>query len=524
MKHVFLCCIGFVLLHSKGAGQIVSQMPVQSTNQGAAATIDLLETPNTWAITTVHFVNQSNLTIPAKYLFHEYSHDFQTLISRFVVDSLTNSLPIYCFSWNSRAWILAWENYSSFGFSQQGSRLLTLHRLSPNRSSIDQSRSIFLQTTAHSVHATLKRNKLIIVAGLDSSFAFPTQSNAISTELVEYDLLSNSQTSYTISERNGIYTSGTLRDVYFLPGDAIALGGVLMKGWPDNGSIWRQGYADLAIYDSNRQLNFNDVILADFMPNFPWSISGAKRGPVFNHGLQRESPTSSIFYYGTHRDTTHSNSGYPPTYGQQEMFLTKLSPNYVIQARKYFGFEDINDIAIVGKNHLAMSPNKKLYATFTTNFGAWLTAPDSTQKVCVLETDTSLNSTNYHFWDDGTDVVSVLTKAYPSGIYILANSVGRGGEKFHVLRIEGTAWASSSSQQVWPEWGVFPNPARERVFISGELPSNISLHDMQGRLLHQWSALENNELQLPALPPGIYLLHGSNAQGKRWPVRKLVVR
>jgi hypothetical protein len=47
---------------------------------------------------------------------------------------------------------------------------------------------------------------------------------------------------------------------------------------------------------------------------------------------------------------------------------------------------------------------------------------------------------------------------------------------------------------------------------------------MQGRLLHQWSALENNELQLPALPPGIYLLHGSNAQGKRWPVRKLVVR
>ena len=206
------------------------------------------------------------------------------------------------------------------------------------------------------------------------------------------------------------------------------------------------------------------------------------------------------------------------------MFLAKLSSNYAIQARKHFGFEDINDVATIGKNHLAMSPDKNLYATFTTNFGAWLTAPDSTQKICVLKTDTALNATNYHFWDDGNDVLAVLTKAYPSGIYILANSVGRGGEKFHVLRIEGTAWASSSSQQLWPEWGLFPNPARERVFISGEMPSNIGLHDMQGRLIHHWQNTESNELQLPALPPGIYLLHGSNAQGQRWPVRKLVVR
>ena len=76
----------------------------------------------------------------------------------------------------------------------------------------------------------------------------------------------------------------------------------------------------------------------------------------------------------------------------------------------------------------------------------------------------------------------------------------------------------ASSVREWPaHWRVYPNPASG--WLQAELPlgSEVELFDLQGRKVHGWEvAHESETIALPALAPGIYLLHCTEASGNHW--------
>lgn len=61
---------------------------------------------------------------------------------------------------------------------------------------------------------------------------------------------------------------------------------------------------------------------------------------------------------------------------------------------------------------------------------------------------------------------------------------------------------------------IFPNPARERLHILLNGPTDIVLADLQGRVIrHEKSDMDNMTLDISELQPGIYLLKISNKRG-----------
>jgi hypothetical protein len=72
-----------------------------------------------------------------------------------------------------------------------------------------------------------------------------------------------------------------------------------------------------------------------------------------------------------------------------------------------------------------------------------------------------------------------------------------------------------------PGFTIYPNPASDRFFISGNinLPASLVLMDISGRVIWEKRVLNIHSVcMLPKLPPGIYLLQCEQA------IRKLVLR
>lgn len=497
----------------------IFNIPVpQARNAGYANAMMQHSATNHWIITT----NQNAGTAIVQSQIHVYSPGFQTKVWSSTLLPDTNLLIRKAFEFQERVWLLLWKVSSTNAFATKGAQKVEMRRLNVQLTGFDSSVYVQFRDSASMVDVEVAQGSLYFYAETDS---FPPPNYDRTSALHVVKLNGNFQIvkDTLLMQRGGYATLGRNHFIYPLNEHEFAISGGYQKTWNVQGNPFRRPNADIAVYDRNFQLKYNDVIYPNPPAGWPLADNLSRGAPLMNAAFVKSPTHHSYYYLGSHFDTTYPVSGDAPVFGRQKLFLVKLDRQFNIVQWHYFGHPGRNDIT-QPELSLALAPNGRLYSLSVINFGAWFGLPDSTQTLVVYSVDTNFNNPQYEYWTDGSDVGGTSIQAYPSDIFVLANSTARGGEKFHVLRIEGTAWASSSSQQVWPEWGVFPNPARERVFIIGELPSNISLHDMQGRLLHQWSALENNELQLPALPSGIYLLHGSNAQGKRWPVRKLVVR
>jgi hypothetical protein len=91
------------------------------------------------------------------------------------------------------------------------------------------------------------------------------------------------------------------------------------------------------------------------------------------------------------------------------------------------------------------------------------------------------------------------------------------GENIYRLQIKKTDSNSVYSSQrkvvfkIKPSYSLFPNPAKNKITITGKLTSGtrVRLTDLNGKLLGEKlidSDISAVEINLPLLPPGIYLV------------------
>ncbi len=521
MRFVIYLCISTVLLAKGAAGQLTYFDLPQSRDIGSATDLVKHSSSGNWIVQSIKVGPNNTLFNPR---ITVYNPNFSQRLSSLILDSALMVRPVKTIEFQGRIWVCTWQLANSTGFVMKGSETIKLSRLNSAFNGLDSVVYISFSDSLFFVGCEVAQGHLYLY-GETKDFT-NLQQGRVPSILAIKKINSNLQVVHDtiITSRQGFTTAGSITALYPISEHEFAISGIGQKAWTGNGWIIRQDNGDIAVYDRNFNLRFNDVIHPNPQTAFPLYDIGTRTAPMMNANFIKNPNNQNYYYKGSGIDSTYPAGGDAwGIFGLQKQFMAKLNNQFQITQRHFYGHPGINDIPNLDRA-LALGTNGRLYSLFNMNFAAWLALPDSIQTLVLYSVDTNFNNPQYQYWHNGQDVQTTALIADASGIYILANSVGRGGEKFHVLRIEGTAWASSSSQQLWPEWGLFPNPARERVFISGEMPSNIGLHDMQGRLIHHWQNTESNELQLPALPPGIYLLHGSNAQGQRWPVRKLVVR
>jgi hypothetical protein len=87
--------------------------------------------------------------------------------------------------------------------------------------------------------------------------------------------------------------------------------------------------------------------------------------------------------------------------------------------------------------------------------------------------------------------------------YVVAGHGVAGGARLNVFRI--------LRETVGEEWihagpvGLFPNPARDKLWIHEAFGAEVTLFDMQGRIVMR-RIYDGTPLDVAALPEGIYVL------------------
>jgi hypothetical protein len=68
-----------------------------------------------------------------------------------------------------------------------------------------------------------------------------------------------------------------------------------------------------------------------------------------------------------------------------------------------------------------------------------------------------------------------------------------------------------------PEISLYPNPARESLFISGVEDEDLTIFDLSGKVIREVKCYQaDSEIKIPALLPGIYLIRIGDPQSGRW--------
>lgn len=514
-----------VLLTQASAGQLTNLNVVQSENLGSATNLMKHSTSGHWVFTTLRSrpINGNNELYDAS--IHIYSNNFQQKLHGFLIDSLPMITP-RLFEIEGRIWVCTWQMTSSAGFIRKGSNAVKIRRLSHDLSMIDTTISYQFNDSLSFVDCEVAGNEVY----LHGEFKDQQQINLGRVKSIYQLIKLNNQMNIiqnsTIDSRNGLPTMGITTSIYPLNDSNFAISGIAQKIWVIGQDSIYQINGDIAVYKrQNLELILNDVIHPQPLAAWPLADIGRHKAPRINSGFINDKRTGNYFYSGNHTDTLYPPAGvFAPTFGQQKVYMAKLNSNFDVTARHFFGHPGVNDVPQL-ERALTLGPNGRLYSLFTKNFLAWFGIPDSVQTLVVYSVDTNFNNPEYHYWNDGNDVLATALIADSAGVYILANSVGRAGEKFHVLRIDGTGWASSSSQPSLPQWQVYPNPTQGQLYLQGTtLPSKLILRDVQGKVVTQQQTPEDGFLTLPGVPSGMYFLHGSNEKGEHWPVKKIVVR
>jgi len=104
------------------------------------------------------------------------------------------------------------------------------------------------------------------------------------------------------------------------------------------------------------------------------------------------------------------------------------------------------------------------------------------------------------------DPVSNLT-TIPNGgdtIYVV------GTDSFQLFGDEGTIVPLGVNDKNAPSFNVYPNPAKDIVYISGtEGMANVTMFDLQGRVVKQVST-QSSTIQVSDLPSGMYVIRIEN--------------
>ncbi len=85
-----------------------------------------------------------------------------------------------------------------------------------------------------------------------------------------------------------------------------------------------------------------------------------------------------------------------------------------------------------------------------------------------------------------------------------------------VLEPCGIGTGVNDGIQVADELRVFPNPARDRIQVTGvSSMDELILCDAQGVVLRRWAPPFQQVVDLPAVPDGLYLLRATSDAGVR---------
>ena len=78
--------------------------------------------------------------------------------------------------------------------------------------------------------------------------------------------------------------------------------------------------------------------------------------------------------------------------------------------------------------------------------------------------------------------------------------------------------ASATPAILIPDLSIYPNPATDllHISISGDKEHRVSLSNIYGQVLDQWSIHETGSLNISSLSPGIYLINVDGLISKKF--------
>jgi hypothetical protein len=154
----------------------------------------------------------------------------------------------------------------------------------------------------------------------------------------------------------------------------------------------------------------------------------------------------------------------------------------------------------------AGSVNTQTGTSYATPILAGLTA-------CLMQTDPSLFPLE----------IRSLIESVSDSFATPTNSIGNGVPDFKKAYDQITGVEEIT--RVKDAFDVYPNPAREKVFISAKNYNGIlsfAIYDLQGRIVQQGKVKTNESIAISTLREGMYFLKMNN--GKEYQVDKIIIR
>lgn len=496
----------------------------QNEDRGKAVSLHRIE-PDQWIVTL--FQKEAGDTSSTLAVQH-YNNDFTQLLASSVIDSTDNLYNAQWFSSHGKHYIACFKQYNSNTRVTADPQMRIFEYNLQLRSFTNTYFVNFLDSLSFfGIHQV--RDSLFLLGGLhyNPGNTLPWPQRGMSLQIIHVDTNFNALSSHLITHRNGLPTLGTITGISSLGEDGIAVACTGCKGASLNGQVIPTGAQDVALYDNQWNLVSNKFVFAEDQPIWPLLTPTRFTGPHESAGLVQIEGIGYV-YYGDCYDSTHQPSP-GILFSRQDVFLAKLDASLNTTQRTHFGSPNIFDRIPYSNSQdaqkLTLGGDGNLYTIYVTNLGSHWNQPDSVQKLMINCINPEFQMLWQASFPDSSDISGENIYSLSDGVYVLANSQWRGGEKFHVLRIDGTAWASSIESLHNNQWEVYPNPSNGPFYLRGEnLPTQLYLQDISGRRVKVWPVVETDAaFSIEGLPPGLYFLRGTNQKGQHWPVKKLMI-
>lgn len=480
-----------------------------------------------WAIALVK--NTANPSISGAVKIQVYNDSLNVLNSVISVDTGLKTNPVRWLRWQDKDYLICMNELGGSIFNLVASPTITMYEIDFHTNSISNTHQITFSDSLHFFGIHEANNKLYFIGGINfnPSNTFPRK--GISLEVLEINNNFTSIQRALISERLGNPTTGAILSINSFGESGFAVGcSGCFSNTLSNGNLFYSGYTDMALFNNQWQEISSNIIFPSPQPTWPNATLSRFSGPFGSGGILKLAANEYVFY-GACRDSTHANVG--GIYNQQEVFIAKVNNQLQVSRRTHFGTYNVADniVRSLGQElqQICMGGDKNIYTIHLTNLGSSFLNLDSIEKLVISCFDTNLNLIWHREFHDSLDIGYSVLYPHEDGVYILSNNTARGGEKFHVLRIDGTAWATQVEKQAAiTQWQIYPNPAQTFIsFQAEQAVRELQLYDLQGKLLQTYVQPEaHSNLSLPQLSRGMYLLLGHSEQGIPLAPKKLMVR
>ncbi len=189
------------------------------------------------------------------------------------------------------------------------------------------------------------------------------------------------------------------------------------------------------------------------------------------------------------------------------------------------------EIALAGKRNILLHNNK--IALFTQEGCAANCLTNL--NVNLILTQSSLNGnliSRYKITNDSLSLTAVDFISLPDSYYLLANAVYKTNNPNYnsgvvVYRLDTTGYPTGIHKQAELQAVIYPNPAKEQVFVTFEQPftGNITLFDITGKIVSQQTIINTTLFSMFTgnLDGGIYLVKMRNKDSGSILIKKIII-